>query len=140
MAGADGGAARSPGGLGARAPRQEPAGISARLRARRRQLGCGTGHRARTPPRRQRADHHSQRRDSVLVRCFCCSSRKFTASATSFATEILGFRPFGARGNSKPPTVFRYFLLFFAKEISVAMLIYQMETTPGLKKWPLRVV
>jgi len=47
------------------------------------------------------------------VRCFSLFFQEITASAAAFAAEILDFRRFGARKNSKPPAVPSLFALFF---------------------------
>jgi hypothetical protein len=49
---------------------------------------------------------------SVAPRCFRCFSRKLSATGSSFAAEILGFRWLVNRKNSESPHCFRCFPLF----------------------------
>jgi hypothetical protein len=51
----------------------------------------------------------------VNSRCFSLFFQKFTASGTSSAAEILGFRRLARKNNSKKPAVLSLFSLFLAK-------------------------
>jgi hypothetical protein len=51
----------------------------------------------------------------VNSRCFSLFFQEFTASGTSSAAEILGFRRFDRRNNSERSTVISLFSLFWAK-------------------------
>jgi hypothetical protein len=48
------------------------------------------------------------------LRCFSCSSGKFTASEISFAAEILGCHRFGGQNNSETARCFSLFPAVFA--------------------------
>jgi hypothetical protein len=53
----------------------------------------------------------------VNPRCFSLFFQKFTASDTSFAADILGFRRFGRKNNREKPAVLSLFWRKIKSEI-----------------------